>query len=70
MRFRSRDNTVRRITLPNGQIVRIGAEWREIPSSLHDAAFEVGCISEEVARSVTPPQDDAKAERKPSPAQK
>lgn len=51
MKFRSRDEKVRRITDPSGHVALVGHDWRELPEFLHNAALEAGCISSDQAKT-------------------
>lgn len=51
MKFRSRDENVRRITDPSGHVAIVGPVWRELPEFLHNVALAAGCISSDQAKT-------------------
>jgi hypothetical protein len=48
MRFRSRDGSIKRVTMPSGQVAIVGPEWRELPAEMADEAYRSGCIGDVV----------------------
>ena len=51
MKFRSRDGEMKRLALLDGRVWLIGTEWKEIPDDVHQDAYAIGCVSEDMVRS-------------------
>lgn len=60
-RFKSPDNSVRRVALLSGHVFLIDGEWSPIPEYAWKASYAEGAISEDMIRNLTADNMDVEA---------